>query len=260
MEKKIEAIFIDVDGCLLSTTGDVSSEYYGGLARISRYVKKANQKMFPVIGFCSGRDRNYIEAVSFFTGLPNSWSIIESGIALFNPTTKELIFNPALTKEIRAAFKKISDERIPKILKKYPGLFLYPGNMICVALERKYGVKLTIEDAYEIARKEIMDPLQDKLLRIRHSDCAVDISPANIDKASGLEFLSKQAGINLKQALGIGDSNGDFPLFEKVGYIGCPANASKECKEFVKKRKGFISPFSYTAGVADVIKYFVKKG
>lgn len=260
MDRKIKAILIDVDGCLLSTNGDVSSEYYEGLAQISRYIKKANQEKFPIIGFCSGRDRNYIEAVSFFVGLPNSWSVVESGVILFNPATKELIFNPILTDEMRVIFKEITDERIPKILKKYPQLFLYPGNIICVALERKHQAELTIEDAYKATKEEMADLLQDGLLRISHSDCAVDISPVGIDKASGLQFLSQHTGINLKQALGIGDSNGDFPLFEQVGYIGCPANASKECKDFVKKRKGYISPYCYAEGVNNIIKHFVKKG
>jgi len=60
MDRKIEAVLIDVDGCLLSTNGNVSSEYYKGLAQISQYVKKSNQGKFPPVGFCSGRDRNYI--------------------------------------------------------------------------------------------------------------------------------------------------------------------------------------------------------
>ena len=88
----------------------------------------------------------------------------------------------------------------------------------------------------------------------------MDISPAGIDKASGLQFLSQYTGINLNQALGIGDSNGDFPLFEQVGYVGCPSNASGECKKLVRVKKGYISSFNYAKGVADVIEHFTKKG
>ena len=260
MNKEIEAILIDVDGCIVPTNGKVSCEFFSGLSIVSKYVEKANQGKFPPIALCSGRDRNYIEAVSFFVELPNSWSVIESGIALFNPATKELIFNPALTNEVKRVFKEITEERIPKILGKYPQLFLYPGNMICVALERKYGIHPPIEAFYKGVMEEIEDLLRTKLVQITHSDCAIDISPAGIDKASGLQFLSQCTGINLKKTLGIGDSNGDFPLFKSVGYIGCPANASEECKKLVEKRKGYISSYPYARGVADVIGNFVKMG
>lgn len=258
MNEKIEAILIDVDGCVVSTNGKVSCEFFSGLSIISRYVEKANQGKFPPIAFCSGRDRNYIEAVSFFVGLPNFWSVIESGIALFNPATKELIFNPALIDEVKRVFKEITEERIPKILEKYHQLFLYPGNMVCVALERKQGIATPIEALYEFILTEMADLIQKGYTRITHSDCAIDISPAGIDKASGLQFLSQYTGINLKKTLGIGDSNGDFPLFESVGYIGCPANASEECKKLVEKRKGYISSYPYVRGVADVIENFIK--
>ncbi len=260
MERKIEAIFIDIDGCLLSTDGDVSPEYYIGLNKISQYVKKANQGAFPSIGFCTGRDRNYVEAVSFFTGLPNSWSVIESGIAIFNPTTKELLLNPALTLEIEQAFRKIAEEKVPQVLERYPELFLYPGNIINIALERRYGVNLAIKDCYEAVEKEVKDLLKLGLITLTHSQIAVDISPSGIDKASGMQFLSQHTGIDLAQALGIGDSRGDFPMLKLVGQVGCPSSASGECKELIREKGGYISPFSFAKGVADVISHFVREG
>lgn len=256
MNTEIEAILIDVDGCIVVTNGDIIFEYHKGLKRISEYVEAANRRKFPPIGFCSGRDRNYIEAVSFFVGVPNSWSVIESGIALFNPKTKALRFNPILTEEAKRVFEEIATKRMPKFLERNPMLFLYPGNMVCVAIERKYGVALTIEDIYEAVKRELADLLQSHLVQITHSDCAIDISPAGIDKASGLQFLSREMRINLKKTLGIGDSKGDFPLFGQVGFVGCPANASDECRALVKERKGHISPFYYSEGVAEIIDHF----
>ena len=255
MKKEIE-ILIDIDGCLLSTNGNVSPDYYIGLNELSHYIKQANQGKFPKIGFCTGRDRNYVEAVAFFTGLPNSWSIIESGIALFNPTTKELVFNPALTTEIQEIFLVISENRIPQVLEKYPDLFLYPGNMINVALERRYGSTLSIEESYETVQKELNDLLRLEHIVIRHSDIAIDISPSCIDKASGVKFLSQYSGIDLQKTLGIGDTNGDFPMLELVGSVGCPSNASEECKKLVKSRGGYISPYKYASGVADIFQHF----
>ena len=255
----VKKIILDVDGCVLSTKGKVSHSYYMGLSQLSEMIAKANQFKFPPICFCSGRDRNYIEAVAFATGLPNCWSIIESGVALFNPTTKEMKMNPELTEEIQRTFREITQKRIPHALGRYNGeIFLYPGNMICIAIERAYRSKLTIEDCYDQIRMELLDLLEEGLIKVTHSDSAVDISPAGIDKASGLSFLMEREKVNPDEILGIGDSRGDFPVLKKVRHVGCPSNASPECKNLVKEKGGYISPFSEARGIADIISRFVK--
>lgn len=260
MSKEIQGFLLDVDGCLLSTQGEVSPYYYRALSRIARYIKMANQGLFPKIMFCSGRDRNYIEAVAFMTGLPKSLCVIESGIALFNPYTKELILNPALTPTIEQAFREISGEKIPQILERYPGLFLYPGNMINVAVERCYGSDTSIEDAYESLKKELEDLLKEGLIEMHHSDSAVDISPKGIDKASGVKFLAGYTGLDLNKVVGTGDTNGDFPMLSQVGHTSCPKNATLGCKKLVKETGGYISKLTMAAGVADILHHFTKEG
>lgn len=255
MRKKVEGILVDIDGCVVVTHSDgIFREYYDGLCLLSEQIKKANNGDFPLICFCTGRDRNYVEAISFVVGVPNNWSIIESGIALFNTSTKEMILNPGLTPEIKKAFEEISKERIPKIIEKYPGLFSYPGNLINVAIELRYGFETPIEECYERVKEELSD--LEGLINIRHSTIAVDISPHGIDKASGVEFWTQKTGISREKILGIGDSNGDFPLFNSVDFVGCPLNASDECKKLVRAKGGYVSPFPHAAGVADIIHHF----
>jgi HAD superfamily hydrolase (TIGR01484 family) len=260
MERKIEIVLIDIDDCLLPTENQETENFGGGIDKIRDYVKMAKEGEFPNIAFCTGRDRNYVEAVAFSTGRPNSWSVIESGIALFNPTTKAMPINPALTPEVKEAFERIRRERLPEILKKFPGLFDYPGNMINIALERQYGVDLSIEECYEAIRQELSDLESQGLVTIHHSKIAVDISPPGIDKSSGVQFLSEYTRVNLDHVLGIGDSRGDFPMLKLVGYVGCPANASEECKELIIAKEGYISPFKHACGVADVISHFLEEG
>jgi len=260
MRRGIKLILIDIDDCLLPTDGRFYSDYFSGLPEIARYIEKANQGKFPQIGFCTGRDRNYVESTAFSVGRPNSWSVIESGIALFNPTTKEMPFNPALTPEIRKAFETIRREQLPQILKKFPELFDYPGNLINIALERQHGVDISLEECYQTVKQEFEDLESQDLIIIHYSKIAVDISPQGIDKASGVGFLAEKTGIDLDEMLGIGDSRGDFPMLNLVGSVGCPFNASEECKELIRKREGYISPHQYAKGVADVIRHFIKEG
>lgn len=265
MVKKLKAIFIDVDDCLVPTDGAVSHQFYVGLRKVSQFVRLANEGTFPPIGWCSGRDRNYIEAVSFFLGLPDSWSVIESGVAIFNPTTKEILLNPALTPEVQTTFRAIRRDRLPKILERFPDLFDYPGNTINIALERRHEVKTAIEEYYKAVKAELQDLEDRNLVVVHHSRIAVDISPVGpdgipIDKASGTEFMSRHTKINLGQVLGIGDSRGDFPMLRLVGSVGCPSNASEECKELVRNKEGYISSLGHANGVADVIRHFTQEG
>ncbi len=250
----MEALLIDVDGCLTPGRGSIPEGYYQGLETISQFARK-----FPT-AFCTGRDRNYVEATAAFLGWPDFWSVIESGIALFNPSTKKLLFDPKLTEAKIMVFETEVKEPVKRALERHPDLFLYPGNMICVAIERKCEATIKIHEVFEELREELRGLVARGLIKISHSDIAVDIAPPGINKASGLDFLSKISGISPENMLGIGDSNGDLSFLEKVGFVGCPSNANTECKKAVQKKQGRVSRYPYARGVADVISHFANKG
>lgn len=255
------AILIDVDDCILPTNGSPHDRFHEGLRELSDMVTKANIGAAAPIGLCTGRDRNYVEACAFFLGLPRFWCVIESGIALFNPFTKEIRLNPALTPEVRAAFEEVRGARLPRLLERFPQLFDYPGNMINIALERRHGVQTPIDVYYNAVKEELADLERQGLLVIHHSRIAVDISPvgqdgAPIDKGSGVQFLAREIGIDPSHMLGIGDSRGDFPTLTTVGMVGCPSNASPECQQLVRERGGHIATLPYVSGVVEVMRHF----
>lgn len=257
MKRDIDAILIDIDDCLIPTNGKTFPDFFAGLEEIAHYVERSDIGLSPKIAFCTGRDRNYVEAIASVVGLPNWWSIIESGVALFNPTTKELLINDALQPEAKEAFDIIRRDRLPMLLRQLTELSDYPGNMINIALERRHGIETPIEELYESVKSMVSDLATEGLITVHHSTVAVDISPAGIDKASGIAFLCKKTGIaGPEKLLGIGDSKGDFPMLTVVGYAGCPANASVECKKLITQRQGYISPFEYAYGVLDIIRHF----
>lgn len=257
----VRAILVDLDDTVLPTDGSVSLGFYVGLAKLWRLTSELARRGVPV-GFCTGRDRNYVECAAFVVGLPNSWCIIESGVVLFNPATKEMRLNPALTPEVLKIFERLHGKMVPRILAKFPQLFEYQ-NRVQITFERNYGVRDSIEMFFEAVKAELKDLEDQGLLKVRHSRIAVDISPVGsdgmpIDKASGARFYAATMGVELSQILGIGDSAGDFPMMELVGYVGCPSNARDACKEFVRQRGGHISPYPYAQGVTDIIHNFTK--
>lgn len=256
MAGKITSILIDVDDCILPNNGEVNVAFFVGLQSIAERIQDAP---YP-IAFCTGREYTYTLALANVLGRPNSWSVVESGAFLFNParriSVQNPLQNPSLTPEIQEAFET-ARARVLALCEKLPLVF-YRGKLINIALELAEGAETTIEDCYLRVQEELRELEEGGFLTINHSSIAVDISPAGIDKASGVRFLSQHTGIDLSQTLGIGDSRGDFPMFELVGQVGCPANASPECKELVLARGGYVAPRPYASGVARVIRHFTE--
>lgn len=250
----VKGFLIDRDGVLIITDGKIPWVHELGRRQVYKYVQMANRGRFPKIGLCTGREYGSAETTLFDIGLPNWWSVIESGVFLLNRVTKDLRPNPALTPEVERVFQEISQSKIPTILAQYPNdFFLYRGNQICVAIELSKKATISIEQAHEIILSQVREFVEAGIVTIHHSSIAVDLSPANIDKASGIRFLCELEGIDPADLFGIGDSPGDFPLFDTVGHVGCPSNATSQCKDRVAKREGIISEKPYAAGVANIL-------
>ncbi len=259
MNQKLKAIFIDIDGCLISDSGNVCPDYYQALSEISQLVKKGFVGNGPTVRLCSGRNISSVQIMCAVLGIVNSFMIVENGVALFNPTTSELKLHPTITEQTRKLFRKILQKRIPPILKKYPNLSVCPGNIIDIALERKSDTKSDLENMYNEIRRILSDLIKKRIIKIFCSRHTINIGPAKIGKGSGVRFLADIDNINLSQSLAIGDTSQDIPLFKQVKLIGCPSNASDDCKKFVKSKRGRISIFSHAQGVIDIIKYYTQK-
>jgi len=251
-----KAVLIDIDDTIVPMEeldpSDVS--FTLGLQALRWIVAEAKKNGFPKIGVCSGRERWYCRVILILLGIPDAFSVVESGAFLFNPATQATIPHPSITPVVRDIFQRVYQERIRQLCEKHPEIILYEGNEINIALELKKTAKLTIPRLGEMVR-DLLDGSSPPL-SIRESSIAVDISPAGVDKGTGAKFYSEYTGIPLEQILGIGDSKGDFPMLELVGFVGCPQNASELCKALVKEKGGYISPLDYAQGVSDIISHF----
>lgn len=262
MKEDIKAILIDIDDCLLPTDGKMSHSCFNGLETIKEYVDKGNNGAFPPIGFCTGREYSYTIPVANIIGKPDAWSVVESGLFLYNPRRRisktNPWENPAFTPGLKEIFGMVR-VKILELCKELPLVF-YQGKIINIALELAEGAEVTIEECYQMVPPDIRNLEERGIITIRHSSIAIDFSPGGIDKASGVQFFSQITGTPLEQILGMGDSEGDFPMLKIVGLVGCPRNASAKCQELVKKRGGYISPFSYAEGIADIIRHYTEEG
>ena len=53
----------------------------------------------------------------------------------------------------------------------------------------------------------------------------------------------------MTETAGIGDTEGDLPLRENVGFFACPANS----QDSVKRVADYVSPYPMLEGVLDIL-------
>ena len=251
-------IVLSVD-CLVSQDGNVDEDYYKNLAWIARYIQAANTDKYPNICLCSEGSAIFAGAIGLLIGWPHFPAIVENGAAFFDPLKNELRIHPEVPLKTQNALRGITRRIALLILKKYPVLFLSPGQEASVTfVRRNINSALSIENMRKGTRKFIAKFIKRKILKTVISKNSISIMPAGINKGKATELLAQERGLDLKQCIGIGNSPSDISFLEKTGLIGCPQNADDECKKFVKGKKGYISQHNYAEGTADVIKWFLQ--
>lgn len=251
MKPTIKLIVSDIEGCL--TVNKKQPIDTGVLTKIHAYCELARNGKVPPLVVCTGRPQPYAEAIlqildAFF---PNFPSIVENGCFLYDPVEDVLIPNPAILgkendlENIKLFLKK-------KLIKNNLAK-IEPGKELCVSLNPISG--MTVKELYATTLK-MLSPKMRKLVFVTHSSSAVDITPKGVNKASGLEFLSNRTGIAFSAMIGIGDTAGDLPMLEKVGFPTCPGNATEEVMELVKNKGGYIAKAPNTAGVWEIMLHY----
>jgi hydroxymethylpyrimidine pyrophosphatase-like HAD family hydrolase len=84
---------------------------------------------------------------------------------------------------------------------------------------------------------------------ITQSHYCVNVSLGNVDKGSALADVFASYGICRESSIGIGDTAGDIPIRNSVGFFACPSNATPE----IKKLADYISPYETIHGVLDIL-------
>ena len=277
-------IFLDIDGCVTSSDGNVCLNSFRANSGIADIVRSAHIGQAPSIRFCSGRDIRYVEAMANFFGMVNIPMIAEDGAVFFNPTTREIKKNPAITAEMQKVFRRVREKDLPLILKRYGCLQEYLGFTICCGFERIPGSAFEIQSVVDFLegnkipgirstdgkswrrkpKREsglLTEFIRKRLLKVeRFSDSFVNIVPAGVSKGTAAKSMMKAEGWNPDWCIGIGDTEADFSLFRSVGRIGCPSNATPSCIDFVRNNGGKVSLRSYIEGALDIINWYTNAG
>lgn len=230
-------VITDVDGCV--SAGRWLSINWGALRKLSEYR----------IFFSSGRSQPYIECLSQTIGSLRPF-ISENGSAIFSPEQNRYTWiapNAALV----ANQKQDILRRLSGALLELEAV-LEPGKDFSLSLSLLTAQGQTLDMA--LAHQKVVAALGDmKGISVTHSNSAVDIIGAGVNKGSALVVLADQLGLAPSDFAGFGDSSNDLSFLSLVGFSGCPANATASVKAAVEAAQGYCSPHPDIQGLLDFI-------
>jgi hypothetical protein len=240
---RLAVAVVDIDGCL--TPG----EAHGWNWRALRAIRRLNQRArhgaaVPAVTLCTGRQEPYVEVLmqAIDAYLPG---IYENGCGLYFPDRYRFVEHPSIGASVREALAAARTTLYRRVVA--PGLgHFQPGKEVSLTL---YPLPGTSVDSL---RQAAVDALSGHaaLFTIQASVSCVDVTPAGIDKGTGVRWLSAETGIPLAHMGGIGDSNSDLRFLRLVGRSAAPANAAAEVKASV----GYVSSYEDGDGVVDILR------
>ena len=219
----------DIDGCLSEPYRPFRLDGLAELCSLAAGVTVDDSPTLqPALSICSGRSYPYVEAMSQLLGLETP-VVFEAGAGMFDPVTARLSWNPALSNDILGEITEIQTWLNSEIM---------PRTRMGVDHAKRTQASLAGPIVEEV-RNAV--PLVEEFvgrnfphLLVAHTDISIDVVPRALNKASGMRWLADTLGIDLEEMAFIGDTNGDIPALELVGYSFAPSNATGAVKRAVQ--------------------------
>lgn len=280
----VKLIVLDVDGVLVGHKTGVNFPHPNQKA--IEALKKVREKGIPVV-LCTGKIYHAVDPIVQKANLNNP-HIANTGALIFNPQTNEFksfSLDKNLVQEIislclqnnlyfevyfeddylikESSSNEVAARRI-RILQKDPVIVKSPLE----DAEKLPINKITIIAMDEQERKRIeklLQPYQNQLTftwTINPStnpwEYCLMTSPT-VSKIHALKEVANELGISLEDALGVGDTLGDWIFMEPCGYVATMEDASEKLKELVESKENhLIAPSVDDDGILQILNYFLQ--
>ena len=242
--REIKAILCDVDGCLSpEAIGQASA---GALSAIAKHTHWARtQHARPLLTLCTGRPLPFADAIARMVGALDLPIVCEAGAFLLDPTTYTWELDATLTPDYLAA---LAEMRV-WIEQAFPAVYFEQGKVAALTLFHPDG-PATLE-------RDVMPRLRERVereglpFRVAMTWTCINVEPAGVSKATGIDRFMQRTGLATDQLAGIGDTMSDMAIRERVRFFACPANAKPE----LKPHADYVSDFDEVFGVLDILEH-----
>lgn len=250
------AIGIDLHGTLLNSNWDIEKETQSEIIRLLNSLTR-----IATVYICTGNDLSFtqnvlpVDLLRKFTGF-----ILESGGVLSDGYNEKIIVSQDELQVIAQLNNELSKENWKDCLFK-------GRRLASISLFTKYREDGVSPDRlFHSIKKWVDKSVFKEKVRVTHSDVAVDIIPATVNKYTGLKRASHNSNI-----IAIADSYNDYEFILNSDYAFTTGNYSKKLVACLEKhnmtlkplplknieRKKFLykSENPYTEGVVEILKY-----
>lgn len=233
----------DIDGC-------IAEPYHGYdldmLHRLARLIHDPDPAV-PPFSLCSGRAYAYVEAVSQLLSIEVP-VLFESGGGLFDPVHARVKWNPVLTPDVERDLLEIRHWLMQEALPGSGMMFDYgKRSQMGIVGPDFQEVQDMVPRVEEFVSKNFPD------FRVFHTSVSIDVAFEQVTKRQAMQWLSEEMKTPLEEIAYIGDTSGDLPALEIVGYSFAPANASS----VVKRAVDYVTEESVTAGVYAALEHCI---
>lgn len=241
----IKWIVADVDGCLSpeeSIPWDL--ELFGQVAALSRGASEGTNGLAPLT-LCTGRPQPYAEVLMKLLDV-RAPAICENGAVLYSLHDNWARYGPGVTAEKIHGLRDVRTFIEEEIL---PG---EPAAVIQFGKEAQMSVFSKTPEIFPPMQKRIqafVDQRGGPQLVINATHYYLNISLAGVDKGSTLRLLLDELKVTREEVAGIGDTEGDLPLRDVVGFFACPSNS----RQAIKDVADYVSPYPTIEGVLDIL-------
>ncbi len=214
------------------------------LAKVAEHNRLARERRDrPVVTLCSGRPQPFAEAMCKLIGNLEAPCIAENGVWMYHPGENLYLMDPGITAEDRRAVREasawIEGEFGPK------GVQQQPGKSAAVSLyhadtEYLRSIAPVVEEEFQ---------RRGWPLRVSMTWLYINCDLKHVSKGTGMDRLLRSVGVEKERVAGIGDTTGDMPIRERVGWFACPANA----QDVIKGEADYVAEGEEAVGVVEIL-------
>ncbi len=257
--RQIRLVATDLDGTLLHSDGTVTSR--------TRKVLTAVEELGVTVVFVTGRPIRWMDHLWEHVG-GHGLAVVSNGGILYDVHSRTVRMARTIPHDVGLETAKLLRDAVPGTAFALEGLDGYgrePGFMPrhTPPPDLREGPLEEILDEHTVkllARHEELDPEEFWAVVESHvghlvtttwssGDALVEMSAAGVSKASTLELVCEDRGIEASQVLAFGDMPNDLPMLQWAGTSYAMANAHPAVREVA----GHVAPSHDEDGVASVL-------